>query len=235
MALGLKGLLAGFLSAPYVVQRLGDFDPGLEFKTAMVYADASIRQQSPNTKPSPVEISGNFPEGEGAAAAAAAVVAGGGEEAGTAVGVELSGIEASAVRAGVEGGVGGGGAALGECAVVLGDRDVQETLRRRGGALTALTDRSGKGEEGKGSKGERDGIGGSPGGRGGGGEGVGGGQRGAAGVGVASVAGGVGVLGTGGIGELEVEVSGRARGKDTGGWVRRLMGGLREVRGWVGG
>ncbi|CAN0181790.1 unnamed protein product, partial [Laminaria digitata] len=139
----LQGLLAGFLSAPYVVQRLGDFDPGLEFKTAMVYADASIRQHGFGTG---------------------------------AVGAEVEG--------GVGGGVGGGGAALGECAVVLGDRDVQETLRRLGGALTALTDRS--------SKGEGNGNGVSAGGEGGGeGEGVGG-QRGAAGVGVASLAGSVG-------------------------------------------
>ncbi|CAN0337792.1 unnamed protein product, partial [Hapterophycus canaliculatus] len=41
----LQAVLSGLLSAPYVVQRLGDFDPGLEFKTAMVYADASIRPQ----------------------------------------------------------------------------------------------------------------------------------------------------------------------------------------------
>ncbi|CAM9236319.1 unnamed protein product [Scytosiphon promiscuus] len=67
-----QAILSGLLSAPYVVQRLGDFDPGLEFKTAMLYADAS-------------------------------------------------------------------------CAVVLGDRDVQETLRRLGGALTALTGAGGGG------------------------------------------------------------------------------------------
>ncbi|CAM9557844.1 unnamed protein product [Ectocarpus fasciculatus] len=42
----LQGILSGLLSAPYVVQRLGDFDPGLEFKTAMVYADPSVRPGS---------------------------------------------------------------------------------------------------------------------------------------------------------------------------------------------
>eukprot|EP00752_Nemacystus_decipiens_P015680 g13994.t1 len=95
----LQGLLAGLLSAPYLVQRLGDFDPGLEFKTAMAYADASKLASRPST----------------ATAAAAAAAA----------------------------------AAVGpwECAVVLGDRDVQETLRRLGGALTALTRRRRRGEE----------------------------------------------------------------------------------------
>lgn len=86
------------------MQRLGDFDPGLEFKTAMVYADASIR-------PKPV----------------------------------AAGMVAAAGRAGM----GAEGAGPGECAVVLGDRDVQETLRRLGGALTALTGRKDAGTEGK--------------------------------------------------------------------------------------
>lgn len=109
-----QGLLAGLLSAPYLVQRLGDFDPGLEFKTAMAYADASKLSSRP------------------AAAAAAA---------GTR-----------------------------ECAVVLGDRDVQETLRRLGGALTALTGR--RGGAGDSGEKERGGVGGGSGGGGGGGGGV---------------------------------------------------------------
>eukprot|EP00903_Cladosiphon_okamuranus_P011281 g10637.t2 len=118
----LQGVLAGLLSAPYLVQRLGDFDPGLEFKTAMVYADASKLSSRPAT------------------AAAAAMAPG-----------------------------------PGECAIVLGDRDVQETLRRLGGALTALTRRrDGVGEEGD----TRDGSGG-----GGAGGGEGGGMMGAAAAG----------------------------------------------------
>ena len=162
----------------------------------MVYADASIRQQSPSTKPSPGDFPGNFPEVE------------------VSSGVELGGVEASGVAAGVVeaggGGGGGGGAALGECAVVLGDRDVQETLRRLGGALTALTDRSGK-DKGDGGAGLR---------RGGKGEGVGG-QRKASGAGVGSVAGGLGLVGTGGAGELDVEVRGFTQEscRSFGGWV----------------
>lgn len=74
-------MLAGFLSAPYLVQRLANFDPGLEFKTAMAYAD-SCSNLSPNGS--------NGARGQ----------------------QEL----------------GAGGA----CDVVLGDRDVQETLRRLG-------------------------------------------------------------------------------------------------------
>lgn len=73
----------------------------------------------------------------------------------------------------------------GECAVVLGDRDVQETLRRLGGALTALTSR-------------RDGSNGS--------EGYGGAvdeQR----LGGMAGDGGVGVLGTSGVGEVDASSS----------------------------
>ncbi|CBJ28745.1 conserved unknown protein [Ectocarpus siliculosus] len=95
-----QGILSGLLSAPYVVQRLGDFDPGLEFKTAMVYADPSVRP-------------------------------------GYSTGVARGMVSPAA----------GGGAGPGECSVVLGDRDVQETLRRLGGALTALTGRGEGGDE----------------------------------------------------------------------------------------
>lgn len=101
-----QGILSGLLSAPYVVQRLGDFDPGLEFKTAMVYADPSVRPGS----------------------------------------------STAGARGVVTSAAGGGEAGPGECSVVLGDRDVQETLRRLGGALTALT---GGGEGGD----EKEGVG----------------------------------------------------------------------------
>ncbi|CAM9810725.1 unnamed protein product [Ectocarpus sp. 4 AP-2014] len=122
----LQGILSGLLSAPYVVQRLGDFDPGLEFKTAMVYADPSVRP---------------------------------GYSTGAARGMVTS--------------VAGGGAGPGECSVVLGDRDVQETLRRLGGALTALTGRGEEGDEKHGvGMGEGAPEGASP-GAGGGGVGVG--------------------------------------------------------------
>lgn len=76
-----QAALAGALSAPYLLQRLGNFDPGLEFKIAMAYADASAIS-SPNS---------------------------------------------------LEGGAGG------VCDVVLGDRDVQETLRRLGKGICRLT------------------------------------------------------------------------------------------------
>lgn len=95
-----QGLLAALLSAPYLLQRLGDFDPGLEFKVAMAYTEASAHRQ-------PEEISSSFPCG--------------------------SGREEAAEAPGGEG-----------CALVLGDRDVQETLRRiGGGALAATTARRG--------------------------------------------------------------------------------------------
>ena len=84
-----KGLLAALLSAPYLLQRLGDFDPGLEFKTAIAYTDASSRRQA-----LPEESSSQFSDGAGALASE-----GGGEG----------------------------------CTLVLGDRDVHETLRRIGG------------------------------------------------------------------------------------------------------
>lgn len=116
-----QGLLAGLLSAPYVVQRLGDFDPGLEFKTAMAYADASIRPQ---------------PAGAVADEVSSKCTQGGATLSGT-------GTAAAAATGRWEGGAGPGE----ECAIVLGDRDVQETLRRLGGALTALTGRRGDGEE----------------------------------------------------------------------------------------
>lgn len=83
--------MAGVLSSPYLLQRCGNFDPGLEFKTAMAYADAS-------SLPNPSDGSKNRSAGDDD---------------------------------------GGGGA--GACAVVLGDRDVQETLTRLGGAFTGLT------------------------------------------------------------------------------------------------
>lgn len=147
-------MLAGLLSAPYLVQRLGDFDPGLEFKTAMVYADASKLSSRPATAAVTTAAT--------ATAAAAAVAAG-----------------------------------PGECAVVLGDRDVQETLRRLGGALTALTARRGGGS----GEGENE--------HGGSTKDEGGGGGGDAGVGVLGAA-------TGGVREMDLQVSERAGGRGRG-------------------
>lgn len=83
------------------------------------------------------------------------------------------------------GGIGAGG--TGECAVVLGDRDVQETLKRLGGAFTALTGQGDRLGKTQGARTER------------GGEGTGRTAR-------VGSAGGVAVLGSGGVGELDVEV-----------------------------
>lgn len=77
-----QAVLAGFLSSPYVLQRLSNFDPGLEFKTAMLYADSSSIADGRRVE------DGNYNSAA--------------------------------------------------CAVVLGDRDVQETLRRLGGTLTTV-------------------------------------------------------------------------------------------------
>lgn len=94
-----QALLAGLLSAPFLVQRLVNFDPGLEFKTAMAYADGfSLLEQNGRIAERFLEAS--FPSG-----------------------------------------------APRDCVVVLGDRDVQETLRRLGGALTGLTRPIGNGTE----------------------------------------------------------------------------------------
>lgn len=137
-----QGLLAGLLSAPYVVQRLGDFDPGLEFKTAMLYADASTRLQ-PAAGAAAGTVLPRREEGQGGEAAMAAPEKAAGEAAGRR--------EGERGRKGLPGEK--------ECAIVLGDRDVQETLRRLGGSLTALTGPRG------GGGGEQHGGGGGVGGR----------------------------------------------------------------------
>lgn len=81
------------------------------------------------------------------------------------------------VQGGVLGEAESGGA--GNCAVVLGDRDVQETLRRLGGTLTALTGKAKKVSD-----------------------------KDSSGMGVARVAGGVGALESGSMNEMAgVEVS----------------------------
>jgi len=144
-----------------VVQRLGDFDPGLEFKTAMVYADASKRfsQQPPAATAVAAAAATTAAVAEQADVEADAESslssfdfsqdAGEGNDAATSpreVGAEAATASAAASAAAVAGGL-----RTGECAIVLGDRDVQETLRRLGGALTALTGRpigKGEGEDG---------------------------------------------------------------------------------------
>ncbi len=179
--LSVQGVLAALLSAPYLVQRLGDFDPGLEFKTAMVYADASKRFSQPAAATA-------------VAAAATAAVAGqadtesspsldASEDAGEGNGAARSPREAGATAAMAAEATGAGGLGPGECTIVLGDRDVQETLRRLGGALTALTGRQTGKENGEGAAG-------------------GGGGRSGGGIGLVGAA-------AGDVRDVKLEVSGR--------------------------